>query len=149
MGDAPNGPKELLPIDASRSLEGIFWKIDYCENWEGASDAPVLLLDKSATRGSAATLVSNHWIRALVFPSVFREILTKVLLLDEHVYENDGTTWRDAWLRFASKFIGQEPPRAESEEIPTEEILNWIDQAVAKMATKSQFLNNLIAEINR
>lgn len=148
-GDAPNAPRELLPIDASRSLGGVLWKVEYSENWESASDAPVLLLDKTATRGSAANFVSNHWVRALVFPSVMREILTKILLLDEHSYEKEALTWRDAWLRFASKFAGQEPPPQESEDTPTEEIMDWIDLAVDKMATKAQFVNNLLAEIDR
>ena len=149
-GDAPNGPKELLPIDASRSLGGVLWKVDYSENWEGASDAPVLLLDKTATRGSAANFVGNHWVRGLVFPSVMREILTKILLIDEHAYEKDATTWRDAWLRFASKGADQEPPtHDETEEMPAEEIKSWIDLSVDKMATRAQFLNNLLAEINR
>jgi hypothetical protein len=149
-GDAPNGPKELLPIDASRPLGGVLWKVEYTENWDGASDAPVLLLDRTATRGSAANFVSNHWVRSLVFPAVMREILTKILLLDGHSYDKDSTTWRDAWLRFASKIDGQEPPIYEEEqELPSEEITNWIDLAVDKMATKAQLVSTLLAEIDR
>ena len=149
-GDAPNGRKPLLPIDASRSLGEVLWKVDYSDNWEGASDAPILLLDKTVTREYGfENFVGNHWVRGLVLPSVMREILTRIFLIDKHTYEKDATTWRDAWLRFASKGAGQEPPtHDEEEEMPEEEIKSWIDLAVDKMAARAQFLKNLLAEIN-
>lgn len=147
--DTPDGPKELLPIDASQQLNGVLWKIDYTENWEGALDAPVLLFDKIATRESAANFAGNVWVRGLVFPSAMREILTKILVQDEHSYDPDSSAWRDAWLRFATKAAGQEPPVSNDDEPPDEEIDKWIELAVCKMASRAQFLNNLLKEISR
>jgi hypothetical protein len=149
-GEATSGPRELLPIDASQSLDGVAWKVNYSENWEGASDAPVLLLDKAAARGSAAHFVSNSWVRALVLPSAMREILTRILLTDSHAYEKDSTSWRDSWVRFASREACQEPPsNSASDEGPTDELEGWINLAVSKMATRGQFLKNLLAEPTR
>ncbi len=148
-GEMPNGPKELLPIDASKQLDGVLWRVDYSENWEGAIDAPVLLFDKQATRESAANFVSNNWVRGLVFPAVMREILTKVLITENHSYESESTAWRDAWLRFAVKSAGQDLPAFSDDDPPADEYGKWIELAVSKMATRAQFLNNLLKEINR
>ena len=148
-GETSIGPKELLPIDASKSLDGVLWRVDYNENWEGSVDAPVLLFDKSAARESAANFVGNNWVRGLVFPAVMREILTRILIIERHTYESDSTAWRDAWLRFASKCAGQDLPAPDDDSLSQEEFEQWIQIAVEKMATRSQFLTNLLKEINR
>lgn len=148
-GELPNAPTELLPIDASKQLDGVLWRVDYSENWEGAIDAPVLLFDKRVVGESAANFVSNYWVRGLVFAAVMREILTKVLILENHNYEPESSTWRDRWLRFAVKSAGQELPAFSDDDAPVVEYENWIELAVCKMATRAQFLSNLLKEINR
>jgi hypothetical protein len=149
-GDSSNDPKELLPIDASQRLDGVVWRIDYSDNWEGSSDAPVLLFDKVAAHDSASDFSRNAWVRSLVFPSAMREILTKILLLDHHHYEPASTAWRDAWVRFAAKAAGQEPPEVnEGDEGPAGDVDDWIGLVVGKVATHSQFLENLLRETSR
>ncbi len=141
-GDTPEHRKELLPIDASKSLDGIVWKIEYSEQWEGASDGPILLLDREATRGSAAHFVGNPWVRALVLPAAMREILTRILVLDEQHFDEEGTTWPQAWLRYASKLVGDLPPTHDREE----DLTHWIDRAVQKMASSAELLSSLLAQ---
>ena len=147
-GEPSNNPKELLPIDAAQRLDGVLWRIDYSDNWEGASDAPILLFDKLATRESAASFVRNTWVRSLVFPSAMREILTKLLQVEEYSFDPAGTSWRDAWLRFASKAAGDEPPDVNDATTPASDIEDWIGRAVGKLATRAEFLNTLLKETN-
>jgi hypothetical protein len=79
-----------------------------------------------------------------------REILVRILLIDCHRYEMDSTAWRDSWLRFASKEACGDPPTSiDPEDIREDEIENWIDVAVSSMATRGEFLKNLIAEPSR
>jgi len=151
VGDQKNLPKELLPIDASKHLDGVLWRISYSDNWESSVDAPVLLLDRSATRDSAADFIGNNWVASLVLPSAMREILTRILLIEDHTYAPDSTSWRDAWLRFAIKYAEQELPAIADDHNAqdSDAVEGWINVAVGKMSMQAQFLNNLLKEINR
>ena len=150
-GETKDGPRELLPIDASRRLGDITWKIEYSDTWESSSDAPVLLFDSVAASNSAATFVQNNWVRALVLPAAMRQIMTKVLVQDNHPFDSEGTSWRDAWIRFAANAAGLAPPQHKDSERdqPTAEIEDWIGTAVERFAARAQFLTGLLKEVAR
>jgi hypothetical protein len=147
-GDATRTQNSLLPVDTTKGLDGLYWRVDYSEkDEEGMKDAPVLLVDQEAS--SSTDLMSDASLRVAVLPSAMREILGRVLLVDEHRYEPDGRDWRNSWLRFATRIAGDEPP---SLDVPhheadqaREECDHWIQRAVELFCNKHEFLKQFLA----
>ncbi|MBO3803983.1 MAG: hypothetical protein JTT11_08985 [Candidatus Brockarchaeota archaeon] len=69
---------------------------------------------------------------ALVWPAVLRELLTKILIIDEHdPLDVDLGNWRVQWLVFVRLFYAHQAPQFFSDDPSTrEEQLRWIDEAV-------------------
>lgn len=152
--DASPAPNEhavaLLPVDASLDLEGVVWRIDYSDtDQEGHTDAPVLMIDRAVASGSASTFVQDSSVRAMVFPSAMREVLTKILLVDpEHDYDATSRSWRDSWIRFASRIEGDTPPeKAQGGEVShVQDTLEWIDRATRRLARSAKFVDTYLSE---
>ena len=68
---------------------------------------------------------------ALVFPTIVREVLTRILLVEEPPDLEDTNDWRTQWLRFAMQLhgIGDPPTTGELEDKE-----RWISDAVAAFA---------------
>jgi hypothetical protein len=108
--------------------------------------------------GSTPTLVVNRKISnreyvrsdtaffALVYPAVIREILTFILLQNDHEYEPGSDDWEDQWISYVRSLPGIADPPNEGEEIR-----NWIDQAVRSFCSYQPacqlFLDSLLKEI--
>lgn len=136
------GADSLLPVDLADDLNGVLWAVRFVDSDEaGCSDAPVLVFDRIAAQDSAAVFVKNTAVRAMVFPAALKEILTRILLLDRHSFEESGEGWRDAWLRFAAKRLGEDPPEVESGD-NVEEAREWIERAIAQFAKSGELLRN-------
>ena len=146
-GEAVRADNSLLPVDTTKGLDGLYWRIDYCEkDEEGMKDAPVLLVDEEAS--SSTDLMGDASLRVAVLPSSMREILGRVLLVDEHRYEAAGRDWRNSWLRFATRLVGDEPP---SLDVPQHEVDQareecdaWIQRAVEMFCNKHAFLKQFL-----
>ena len=136
----------LLPVDASIGLGGLVWRLDYCESdQEGHTDAPVLMIDREIARGSASLFMQDPAVRALVLPSAMREVLTKVLLIDDCEYDPNSRSWRDSWIRFATRLAGEEPPSL-SEPGAKADASEWIARATSKLARTAGLLGHYAAE---
>lgn len=64
---------------------------------------------------------------SLVWPAVVREVLTKIVVLDQHEPVDDSEDWRDFWLRYVRMFYSQQPPDCQSD---MDTKLGWIESAI-------------------
>lgn len=140
------GSVPLLPVDASRDLDGLVWCIEYVEHVGGRTDAPVLCIDPSAVNGAASTFLQDSAARALIFPAALREVLIRILVTDEHPFEHKSDEWPDSWLRFAAKLTSEDAPGAEA---PKDDKLRFADQASKAFSRHHMLLPNFIRERNR
>lgn len=143
---AAPGTVPLLPVDASRDLDGLVWCIEHIEHFGGRTDAPVLCIDRSAVNGVASTFLQDSAARALIFPAVIREVLTRILVTDEHTFEPTSQEWPDSWLRFAAKLTFDDVPSAEAS---TDDKLRFADQASKAFSRQHMLLSSFITERNR
>lgn len=140
------GSVPLLPVDASRDLDGLVWCIEYIEKFGGRTDAPVLCIDQSAVNGAASTFLQDSAARALILPAALREVLIRILVMDEHPFEPKSEEWPDSWLRFAAKLTCDDVPSAEA---PKDDKLCFVDQASKAFSRQHMLLSNFIRERNR
>jgi hypothetical protein len=141
------GVNSLLPVDGSRDLGGNLWKVEFdAPGAEGASDAPVLCVDREASRGSASDFLGNSQNSALILPAAMRVILSHVLLHDEgFAYDPTSVGWRHSWVRFASHQSGDPLPEEErKDQIPA-----WIEQACAAFARRSDLRGRFLKQIEQ
>lgn len=134
----------LLPVDASARVAPLLWRVDYTDNdQEGHTDAPVLMVDSVAAQSSAAFFMQDAAVRAMILPSAMREVLTKLMLIDQSEYEPGSRSWRNSWLRFASRLVGEDPPAVTAQNFK-EEAIDWISEAVRRLSKSAAFLDGYI-----
>lgn len=145
-GQPADDSTPLLPVDASGRVAPLLWEIDYSDNdQEGHTDAPVLKVDSEAARQSAAFFMQDAAVRAMILPSAMREVLTRVLLVDRSEYEADSRSWRNSWMRFASRLASEEPPDPEHPDLLEDGSL-WIAKATGALAENADLLNVYLRE---
>jgi len=111
------GRMPLLPVSFSDSLEQQAWRIEF------ETTGPVLELNnripdvKDAAKNDAAFF-------ALVYPAAVREILTRILIVDQQPAHEEGTEWWNLWLRWAQRFSTEPLPNDD------EEARFWIENVV-------------------
>jgi len=120
-------PEFLLEVKRA-TLEEIY-QIEFTD-----TQPPLLLINKDA--GDYIEIGRSSAFRSLVYPAVFREILNRILLIDQYdANDTDGPKWVTRWLKFASLYQGVgEPPNAED----TQDCHDWVDKAVKAFAKKLQ-----------
>ena len=121
----------ILPIK-SADLNGSVWKVEYSD--EGTT----LILDK--TLGDKNTIFSDTEFYALVIPSVFREILVRIMLHENNYDLDDMTDWRSQWLFVCNKYATDEYPSADSD---IEDIYDWIDDVISRFCRAYKILDDL------
>lgn len=118
----------LLPVKPERLGDEIY-RLDF----SGQDGRPLLLINTEA--GNYADIGRAPVFVSLVYPAVLREILIRVLLVDEHDDDNSLHDWRSQWVRFASLHAGLgELPQTNE----TEERAQWIEDAVTAFAKQLQ-----------
>jgi hypothetical protein len=115
----------LLPV-RSCDLDQEVWRVDF-------NDGPVLLINKSLDKHAVA---NSHFFQSLVYPQAMREILTRILLLEDFPNREDHDDWRTQWLNFAESLPGV----GETQEEDTDRFEDWIDSAVASFARRHGLL---------
>lgn len=119
-GEADDHRRHLLePVPDA--LDQQLWKLNF------ESDPPQLLVNKDAKPGWKEMARSPHFI-ALVYPEVFRRLLSKALLDDEWAEDDEDSGWQSDWVSFAKNLggLGKLP----SSEMKTDREA-WIEEAVA------------------
>jgi hypothetical protein len=122
--DAAKQP--LLPVKPQKLGDEVF-RLDFSE------DRPLLLINSDL--GDYRAIGMHPAFAALVYPSVFREVLVRVLVVDKHDDDAAPDDWRSQWVRFATLLPGlgelPEPDDVDSR-------YDWIDKVVAAFAKKIQ-----------
>lgn len=114
----------ILPVKPDADLREEVFRVDF-------NDAPVLLVNSRTGDWRAA--VRQPAFVSLVFPAVVREILTRILCIEQYFETEDSQDWKSHWLRYASLLPGMpELPEEHAEA----QINDWIDDAVASFCRK-------------
>lgn len=112
----------LLPIKPEDLGEEVF-RVDF-------SDRPILLINRQF--GDWRALARNPFFVCMALPQALREILTRILRVEQHFETEDPDDWRDRWLRFASALPGSsEPPEGEEDK---DRFDDWVNESVAAFA---------------
>jgi hypothetical protein len=135
-GILPLAPEEteqnrlpLLPVrhyDLGQEL----WKIGF---EEGTENRPTLLVNNFIEDRTA--FVRSPAFTSLAWPAILREILVRILVIEDYRELDDRNDWRCLWLQFARTFI---PGRALPPE--REESFEWIADAVTAFSEKNGLL---------
>lgn len=125
--DQSEGPRTpLLPVK-SQKLGDEIYRVDFL------GVRPLLLINSEA--GNHADIGRSPAFVSLVYPAVFREILTRILLVEKHDDDSNPDDWKSQWLRFASlnPGLGELPDPDD-----TEARSDWIEKAVSVFAKQLQ-----------
>lgn len=90
-------------------------------------------------------ILSDPVMFTLVMPSVLREILAKVVLVESHDdADDDGEDWRSVWLRFACGTLGLRsvPPAEEGGSL--DECEEWIEDAVDAFCSRHRVIERYL-----
>lgn len=145
-GEAPSNRKALLPVQPA-DLGEVIWKL-------GSEPGGFVLYVNNRIPNVREVLRTDAVFFSLVYPAAVREILTRILFVEEHFDANDDSDdWRSLWLRFARDLGAGGPPRPDEDADPAEqrlEHLSWIDAAVevfcASHRTNSRYFEVLTKE---
>jgi hypothetical protein len=124
--ETPRTP--LLPVKPQKLGDEIY-RVDF----SSPRNRPLLLINSDA--GEYSLIARSPAFMSLVYPAVFREILVRVLIVDEHDDYDSPEDWRSQWVRFAMLAPGLgEIPKADE----AEDRFDWIEKAVALFAKRIQ-----------
>ncbi len=123
----------LLPVQFSGSLDQQPWRISF------EADTPVLELNNRID-GIEKLATGEPLFFALVYPAAVREILTRILLIDQQADADDDEAWSSQWLRWAARYTSAAPPASE------EDAPQWIDDVVAAFCSQHRAVDRLRAE---
>jgi len=110
------GRMPLLPVNFCDDLEQQAWQVVF------EPSGPVLALNNRID-GIRDVAKNDAAFFALVYPAAVRQILTRILLVDQQDAHEEGAEWWHLWLRWASRLTSTLP--ADPEETPF-----WIDEVV-------------------
>jgi hypothetical protein len=101
------------------------------------TDRPLLLINRAVGDWRAAARAPAFI--SLVYPAALRQILNRILVVDNHRETTDDTDWRCRWLRFA---VGLPGPGALPDEGDREACIEWIEDATAAFARQQRLLEH-------
>jgi len=118
IDEVPAGSHSLLYVEYE-DLGNVIWRLDLDGDW------PVLKLNQNVEEIKLIAS-SDHRFLPLVYPEAFRQILTRILVEDEHTDPDCDDDWPSLWLKLACSLpaMAIPPPSDKTEQ------LAWIDQAV-------------------
>lgn len=116
--------RSLLPVNFC-DLGDQVWRVTFDAN------GPVLDLNRSIG-GIEVIAKSDARFFALVYPAAVREILTKILLVDEYDASEDAEEWWNLWLRWGSELSDAPVPE------DADDRQAWIEDVVAAFCGRHQ-----------
>jgi hypothetical protein len=116
----------LLPVKPQKLGDEVY-RIDF------SGDGPLLLINSDA--GNYTDIGLSPEFVSLVYPAVFQQILTRILLVERHDDDGSSDGWKSQWVKFACLYpgLGELPEPSEIDERN-----DWIEKAVSAFATKLQ-----------
>lgn len=124
----PAGDQSLLFVEYD-DLGDVVWTLDLEGDW------PVLKLNKSAQEISLIASSDSRFL-SLVYPEVVRQVLTRIVIEDDHLDPNCDDDWPSLWLQMACRVLGvSEPPQGTESERTV-----WVERAVDAFGTHHDML---------
>ena len=119
----------LLPVKSDDNLGDEVWRIEF--------DNHQTMLLINAELGDKDALARHPVFFGLVYPSVVRTILTRILHIEKHRDTEDMDDWCSRWLRFAVGLPGvSDPPAGDDEAL----LDDWIDRAASAFCRRYNIL---------
>ena len=111
------------------------------EAWRIEFDNSSTLLKVNNRFNDWKATVRSPAFQAFVYPVALRQILERILLIENTTFSEDPQDWRSRWLMFASRLPG-------SGQVPSarDDIGDWIDNAVAAFSRRFRLCSSLIKE---
>lgn len=127
-GGLTTGNRSLLFVEYD-DLGSTIWQLDLEGDW------PVLKLNRNVEEISLIASSDNRFL-PLVYPEAFRQILTRVMIADEHTDPDCDDDWPSLWLNLACSLPGMTipPPIGKTDQ------QYWIDQAVEAFSANHKLL---------
>ena len=125
----PAGSQSLLFVEYE-DLGNNVWQLDLEGDW------PVLKLNRKVSDVSLIASSDNHFL-PLVYPEVFRQILNRILIEDQHSDPDCDDDWPSLWLKLASTLPEMAPPP----QLGKTDQHAWIDKAVEAFCAKHKLLD--------
>jgi hypothetical protein len=132
LPDEKEIPLEPLLKIRPQNLGREIFRVDYSDDRNG----PILLINNQGVMaGNYRRIGLDPAFISLVYPSVFREVLRRIFIVEDYFEYSDRSDWRSRWLIFARSFpgAGDMPNRGESDQFD-----DWIDKVVEKFCKKIQ-----------
>ena len=98
----PADSRSLLFVEYE-DLGNTVWQLDLDGDW------PVLKLNRTVDEISLIASSDNRFL-SLVYPEVLRQILTRILIEDEHTDPDCDDDWPSLWLKLAATLPGMSVP---------------------------------------
>lgn len=132
VDNEPAGSHSLLFVEYD-DLGNKIWQLDLDGDW------PVLKLNQKVDEISLVASSDQRFF-ALVYPEVFRQILTRIVIEDEHTDPDCDDDWPSLWLKLARCLPGMGvPPVSKIEQE------SWIVNATEAFSAKF----DVLAKFNR
>ena len=98
----PADSRSLLFVEYD-DLGNTVWQLDLEGDW------PVLRLNRTVDEISLIASSDNRFL-SLVYPEVLRQILTRILIVDEHTDPDCDDDWPSLWLKLGATLPGMSVP---------------------------------------
>ena len=105
---------------------------------------PRLLVNSNI--GDWRALTTNPFFKSIVFPAVVREVLTQVLIIDNHSDTTDLGDWKSQWLKFGTLMPGV--PLLSSR-MSEEQKAEWIDAVCQSFSRKFKSFSSMQAYLTK
>jgi hypothetical protein len=128
IDDIPADSQSLLFVEYDE-LGNKIWQLDLEGDW------PVLKLNQHVDEISMVASSDSRFL-SLVYPEVFRQILKRIIIEDEHTDPECDDDWPSLWLQLACTLPGISMPPQVSK---ADQNL-WIDKAVESFCTNFNML---------
>lgn len=132
LDEAESDRISLISVKRSDGLDNVIWQIDFNDD-----SRPVLEINSSVS--DWRTLARDPGFASLVLPSVLREVLTRVLIVEDYGELEDAVDWRSEWLQFACGLPGVRSVSLDEDEAIR---FDWIEEAVHAFARQHSLLSS-------
>jgi hypothetical protein len=132
----PQSGESLLPVEPADDMGQQVWSLDL----EGE---PRLRINSAVSQWKS--LAADPVFAALVYPSVLRQILFRIVSVERYSGGDNLDNWMDRWLYFARALGAGEPPEVGDDisEETRDQVTEWIDLAVDQFARRHASLATL------
>ena len=125
--DGSTVPTQSLLRIIPGSMEAEVFRLSY--------DAQGPLLEISRIAGEKTEVAKDPAFAALVYPAIFKEILIRIILVEEHDDTENANLWQSQWLKFATGLANVPTLPALDQE---DDVEDWIRDAVSALAKSTE-----------